>query len=78
MTVQRLPRGTRVDSISLGLLVERANKERFALIARNSGMTSSALFDALVEHMPLDEQGRPDWLPTALKTKDAELPIKSA
>lgn len=76
MTVQRLPRGTRVDSISLGLLVERANKERFAAIAKNAGMTSSAFFDALVEHMPLNEKGIPSWLPSTLEKKDEKLPIE--
>lgn len=78
MAVKRLPRNTRIDSITMGLMVERANKDRFAAIARNADMTSSALFDALVEHMPLDERGYPIWLPERPEPKDGELPIDSA
>lgn len=75
MAVKRLPRNTRVDPISLGIIVERANRDRFAQIARNANMTSSAMFDSLVVNMPLDEAGRPVWLPFPAQEEDSELPI---
>ncbi len=74
-TAQKLPRGTRRDSMSMGLLVERSNKEKFAEIAANCGMTSSGFFDFLVEHMPLDKEGRPSFFEF---TDDGRLPLDAA
>ena len=78
MTVKRRPRGTLVDPVQLGYPVERRNKERFASIARNANISAAALFDLLVENMPLDEHGYPKWLPEHINDKDAELPINTA
>lgn len=74
-TVQKLKRGTRRDSMSMALIVERSNKEKFAEIARNCGMTASGFFDYLVEHMPLDEDGRPPFFEY---TDDGRLPLDAA
>ena len=74
-TAQKLPRGTRRDSMSMGLLVERSNKEKFAEIARNCGMTASGFFDYLVEHMPLDDNGRPVFIDL---DEDGRLPLDAA
>jgi len=74
-TAQKLPRGTRRDSMSMGLLVERSNKEKFAEIARNCGMTASGFFDYLVEDMPLDDNGRPVFIDL---DEDGRLPLDAA
>jgi hypothetical protein len=62
MEIKRRPRGTLVDRVQLGYPVERRNKELFATIARNANISAAALFDLLVENMPLDENGCPLWL----------------
>lgn len=73
----RLPRGTRVAPVTAGWEIEKATRERFNAIAARSGMSGGALLDQLAEHMPLDERGRPIWLP-AEPLKDGELPIDAA
>lgn len=73
----RLPRGTRVAPVTAGWEIEKSTRERFNAIAARSGMSGGALLDQLAEHMPLDERGRPLWLP-AEPPKDGELPIGSA
>ncbi len=77
MTARRLPRGTRVDPVTLGYDVERPNKERWAQIASHSGMSASALFDLMVENIELDADGRPVWLPEQTALDAGELPINS-
>lgn len=78
MAAKRRPRGTLVDPVQLGYPVERRNKDRFAAIARHANISAAALFDLLVENMPLDEYGNPLWLQEQLANKDGELPIDSA
>lgn len=77
MAAKRRPRGTLVDPVQLGYPVERRNKDRFAAIARNANISAAALFDLLVENMPLDEHGKPLWLHDQLADQDGELPIDS-
>jgi hypothetical protein len=71
MTPRRLPRGTRKDPVTLGYDVERVNKDRWAAVAANAGVSPSALFDRMVETIELDENGAPTWF----KRSDGELPI---
>lgn len=75
MAAKRIPRGTRVDPVSLGYVVEKNVRDRFAQIAEHSGMSSAALFESMVNAMPLDERGFPTWLPSRPELKDGELPI---
>lgn len=77
MTPRRLPRGTRIDPVTLGYDVERVNKDRWASLAAHVGMSPSALFDQMVENLPLDDRGFPTWLPEQ-PLRDGELPIDSA
>ncbi|WP_448812163.1 hypothetical protein [Agromyces bauzanensis] len=73
----RLPRGTRIDPVTLGYDVERANKNKWKGIADHVGISPSALFDAMVENIELDDRGYPTWLPEQ-PLKDGELPIAPA
>lgn len=77
-TKPRLPRGTRVEPIPIGYVVEKAARDRFKLIAARADMSAAALFDAVAMNMPLDEHGYPTWLPEKPGLKDGELPIDSA
>ena len=87
MAARRLPRGTRKDPVVFPLSVEKSSRDTFKQIATHNNMSASALFDALVKHMPLDMNGRPTWLPpepvlledpTPHTPKDGELPIEAA
>lgn len=76
MAPRRLPRGTRVDAVSLGYKIERPQKERLDAIARNAGVSSAVLIEKMLDHLELTDQGIPVWwepLP-----RDGELPIDSA
>ena len=70
MTPPRRPRGSRKDPVAIGYDVERENKDRWADIARNAGVSPSALFDLMVESIELDEHGVPLWF-----KRPEELPI---
>ncbi len=59
----RVPRGTRVDTVAAKYDVERRSREKFKEIARAAGYSAPGFFDALVEHMPLDENGAPTFVP---------------
>ncbi|MCS5524831.1 hypothetical protein NY551_19010 [Curtobacterium flaccumfaciens pv. oortii] len=74
MTPRRLPRGTRKDPVTLGYDVERVNKDKWAEIAADAGVSPSALFDRMVETIERDENGVPTWF----KRSDEELPIEPA
>lgn len=74
MAPRRLPRGTRVDPVALGYVVERPAKERFDGIASSMGISSAALFDLMIETMPVNDRGWPAWLPESPRP-DGELPI---
>lgn len=73
----RLPRGTRVSPVTAGWEIEKDNRDRFNAIAARNGMSGGAMLDQLIEHLPLDQRGRPEWLP-ALPLQDGELPIDTA
>lgn len=75
MAAKRRPRGTLVDPTQLGYPVERANKNKFAAVARNANISAAALFDLLVENMELNERGYPVWLEVPLAARDEELLI---
>ncbi|WP_144797881.1 hypothetical protein [Microbacterium paludicola] len=77
MAARRLPRGTRLEPVVFPLSVEKRNRDRWKEIADLNGISSSAMFDAMVENIELDLRGRPTWLPER-PPKDGELPIDSA
>jgi hypothetical protein len=77
MAARRLPRGTRLDAVTLFYEVEREHKERWATIADHVGLSPSALFDVMVANIQLDERGYPIWMPEKPQ-RDGELPIDTA
>lgn len=76
MAVKRLPKGTRVAPVRVSWEIETARKERFDQIARNLGISSSALLEVVIDHLDneLTERGVPEWMPQP-EPKDGELPI---
>lgn len=76
MAARRLPRGTRKEPVVFPLSVEKRNRDKWKEIADRNGLSPSAMFDAMVEHVELDLRGRPTWLPESPQ-KDGELPIDS-
>ncbi len=74
-TSRRRERGTRVDPVAVGYEVERAAKQRFEAIANHAGVSGSVLFEQMVEHVELNDQGIPVWMPP--RERDGELPIDS-
>lgn len=77
--VRRLPRDTRIDPVRTPWAIERAAKESFDRIARNSGMSSGAFLERVIEHLEdeLTDRGVPHWLPQP-EPDDGELPIEPA
>lgn len=72
---RRRPRGTRIDPVSMTLEVERTSKSKFEEIARTSGVSGSVMFELLVAHVELTDQGIPVWMPET--NRPEELPIKT-
>jgi len=60
----------------MGYVVERLSKEKFDAIAVKAGISSAVLFEMVVDHLELTDQGLPVWLPA--QNRDGELPINSA
>ena len=79
MTRRQIPRGTRTASARLSLVVEEEKKDRFAVIAKQSGLSCAGFFEALVDHLEteLTDRGVPSWLPQP-EPHDGELPIDAA
>ncbi|WP_440711641.1 hypothetical protein [Herbiconiux sp. YIM B11900] len=77
MAPRRRPRGTLIDPVSMGYEVERASKARFDAVAERAGVSSAVLFERMVDHLELTDQGLPIWWPEELP-RDGELPIDSA
>lgn len=76
MSQRRRPRGSLKQPIQVGYTVERLTKDRFDAIARRAGVSSAALFELLVEHVELTDQGLPAWWPEE-EPRNGELPIDS-
>ena len=77
MAPRRRPRGTLLDPVSMGYEVERASKAKLDAVAERAGVSSAVLFERMVEHLELTDQGLPVWWPEEL-SRDGELPIDSA
>jgi len=76
MSQRRRPRGTLLQPVQLGYAVERPIKERFDTIAQRAGISSAVLFERVVEHIELTDQGLPVWW-SEEAPRDGELPIDS-
>ena len=76
MAIQRVPRGTRVETARLALGIERSKKDRLDQLAAHAGVSSAAFVEAVIDHLEteLTDRGLPNWWP-APEPKDGELPI---
>ena len=79
MTRRQIPRGTRLESARVSLVVEEKKKDRFAEIAERAGLSGAGFFEAIVDHLEteLTDRGVPSWLPQP-EPRDGELPIDVA
>lgn len=66
-------KGSLVDPMRTSWLIERQAKERADAIATRAGISTSALIEAVIEHIELTDQGLPTWMPP--RDRDGELPI---
>jgi hypothetical protein len=65
-----------MDPVPMGYVVERPSKEKFDAIAVRAGISSAVLFEQIVDHLELTDQGIPTWMPPL--ERDGELPIGPA
>lgn len=61
--MKKRPRGTSVDPVQLGLVVERSAKARLKLMAERAGVSQAVMFEFVMEHMPIDARGLPESWP---------------
>lgn len=61
--MKKRPRGTSVDPVQIGLLVERSAKERLTLMAEKAGVSRAVMFEYVMAHMPIDGRGLPEGWP---------------
>ena len=76
MAIRRRPRGTLNEPATLGWEVEKVKRERFIEIAMRADVSAAVLFEMVVDHLELTDQGIPTWMPR--KDHDGELPIDPA
>lgn len=79
MTVQRLPRGTRVNPTRAAWIISGDRKTRFEEIARTVGVSSGVLLEQTIDHLidELSEDGVPSWW-SSPTPDESELPIDTA
>lgn len=77
MAPRRRPRGSLVDPVPIGYVVERAAKERLDRIADLASVSSAVMFEHILEHLELTSRGLPVTWPEQ-ELHDGELPIDSA
>lgn len=58
----RIAYGSRVKPVTATYLVAERSRDRFKAIASRTGLSASGFFDALVENMPLDDDGVPTFM----------------
>lgn len=61
--MKKRPRGTSVEPVQLGLLVERTAKDRLTLMAEKAGVSRAVMFEYVMENMPIDARGLPEGWP---------------
>lgn len=70
MAPYRRPRGTLVDGVPLGYIIERDSKNRLDAIADRMGVSSAVFIEWMVDHVDLTEDGVPvRWTPAAKSTE---------
>lgn len=74
---RRLPKGTRVDPIRVGLLLETRSKEQLVALSARAGVSMAVFIETALDHIvnELDDDGVPLWWPD-LGWKDDKLPIE--
>lgn len=72
-TIAKRPRGELTAPVGMNYVVNRPFKERLEAIAANSGVSASVMFEKIIEHVELTDQGVPIWW-TPL-SRNEELPI---
>lgn len=60
----------------MGYVVERVSKKTFDDVAVRAGISSAVLFELVIDHLELTDQGIPTWMNPL--DRDGELPIDSA
>jgi len=75
MAIRRRPRGTLNSPATLGWEVEKEKRERFIEIAKRADVSAAVLFEMVVDHLELTDQGIPTWMPE--QDRAGELPIDS-
>lgn len=76
MAPRRRPRGSLVDPVNMGYEVERVAKERLDRVAEIAGVSSAVMFEHIIGHLELTDQGLPVTWPE--NPRDGELPIDAA
>lgn len=77
MAPRRRPRGSLVDPVPIGYVVERTAKDRLDQIADLASVSSAVMFEHIMEHLELTSRGLPATWPEQ-ELHDGELPIDSA
>lgn len=79
MSVQRLPRGTRVQPVRVSWLIEERRKTLFKQLAEHAGVSEAVFLERVIDHLEeeLTDRGLPPWWP-APEPRDGELPIDTA
>ncbi len=52
------------------------SKDKFDAIADRAGVSRAVMFELVVDHLELTDQGIPTWMPP--KSREGELPIEPA
>jgi hypothetical protein len=74
MASRRRPRGSLVDGVPIGYVVERSAKDRLDAIAVRAGVSSAVMFEHVMAHLELTSRGLPVTWPEQ-PVRDGELPI---
>lgn len=77
MAPRRRPRGSLLDPVPLGYVVEREAKQKLDRIADQASVSSAVMFEHIIEHLELTARGLPTTWPEQ-ELNDGELPIDSA
>jgi len=78
MTVERLPRNTRLNPKRVSWLIEESKKQRFEQLAEHAGVSAAVFLERVIDHLEdeLTDRGLPEWWPAPEK-KDGELDMPS-
>ncbi|WP_454115742.1 hypothetical protein [Microbacterium lacticum] len=77
MAPRRRPRGTLVDPVSVGYVVEAEAKRKLDDVADLAGVSSAVMFEHIMKHLELNGRGLPITWPQQ-ELHHGELPIDTA